>query len=240
MKNFNKRNIDEYNKFSSYLKLNKIKCIVHSSYTINLCKDWDEHSWWLKVLLLEINFAHYINAIGVVIHLGNQMDLEKTKAINNTYTSLVYVLSKIKNIDIQILLETSSGQGSEMFFDLNDFSLFYKKLKYKFPKIGICLDTCHVFSAGYNLKTKKDIIKFIDHFNKTIGLEHIKLIHLNDSKNDVGSKIDRHENFYKSLGYIGKKSIKFIFNFFKDINIPIILETPKDKIMKDFVYLKNL
>lgn len=231
---FSKKAIEKYEELSNNLKTQNMKCVVHASYTINLARNWDFHSWWLKQLILEIKMANKINAIGIVLHLGKQLNLSKDIAINNMYTSLEYVLSKTQEYSTKIFLETSSGQGSEMFYDLDDLGIFFKKLiklgDYK-TRLGICIDTCHIFSAGYDIRGKKNIINFFDHFQSAIGLEHIKLVHLNDSKNELGSKIDRHANY--STGIIGNKSMILLANFFKKLEIPIILETPFDDINID-------
>lgn len=230
---FSKTATKYYTEFGQYIKLQNIKCVVHSSYTINLARNWDFHSWWLKQLILEIKMADTIGAIYVVVHLGKQLSLSKEMAINNMYTSLIYVLSKTKQYKPKILLETSSGQGSEMFYNLEDLGNFLKKLKKHGKKIGICIDACHVLAAGYDIKEKKNIVKFFEHFNLAIGLENIKLAHLNNSKNDVNSKIDRHANF--SNGFIENNSMITMAIFFKDLSIPIILETPSDGVAGDLM-----
>ena len=234
-----------YNDFFLYLQSVNMKCVVHSSYTINIAQNWDFHSWWLKQLISEIQIANSINAIGVVLHLGKQLNISKEVAINNTYTSLQYVLSKTKHYNIPIFLETSSGQGSEMFSNIEDFGIFFKKIKKITNNVGICIDTCHIFSAGYDIRGKSNITKFLKLFDSSIGLENVKLIHLNDSKNELGSKIDRHANYSKgysgdisdisNIGDIGIKSIKIFANFFKNLEVPIILETPVDNVINDLI-----
>ena len=159
------------------------------------------------------------------------MELTKEEAYNNMYTALLYVHEKTKQyLNTKILLETSSGQGSELCFKLNAFAHFFKKISKHSNKeiknrFGICLDTCHIFASGYDIRNKNTVTIFLDTFEEMIGLKHIKLIHLNDSKNNIGSLLDRHESINK--GYIGKGLIHII-RFFKKINIPIILETPNN------------
>lgn len=232
--NSSKKAAEKYQEFAEYLKTSKLKCVVHSSYTINLAREWDFHSWWLKQFILEIKLANKIGAVGIVVHLGKQLNLDKTIAINNMYTSLEYVLNQTNQYDIKIFLETSSGQGSEMFYNLDELGEFIKKIlkleKYK-DKIGVCIDTCHIFSAGYDVRGNKNIIKFFKHFDLVIGLDKIKLAHLNDSQNDIGSKIDRHANYGE--GNIGNSSIILLADFFKKLGVPIILETPSEKIQND-------
>lgn len=231
---FSKKATEKYREFAQHMKLQKMKCVVHASYTINLAQNWDFHSWWLKQFILEIKTAHDIGAMAIVIHLGKQLNMSKEGAINNMYTALEYVLSKTVQYDTKILLETSSGQGSEMCYNLEELGSFFKKLiklkGYK-KRLGICIDTCHIFSAGYDIRGEKNIEKFFEKFDFTIGLEYVKLAHLNDSKNELGSKIDRHANY--DSGTIGNASISILSYFFKDLGIPIIIETPADKITND-------
>lgn len=228
-----KKAIIEYDKIKKILDENNMKSVVHCSYTINLCQNWDYHSWWLKQFILEIKMAKYIDAIAVVIHCGKQLEMKKEIAINNMYTALLHVLNKTEDTNMKILIETSSGQGSELFYNLEELSSFYKKInntKFK-NRIGICLDTCHVFVAGYDLRGSKNACGFLEYVEEIIGLNNIKLIHLNDSLNNINSRIDRHDNI--GNGFIGKKSLNLIVGFFKNLNVPIVLETPFEGIMTD-------
>jgi deoxyribonuclease IV len=227
-KNTTERSIKELDEFKAYLKENKMKVVVHSSYMHNTARNWDPYSWWLKNLELEIKYAHYIEAIGLVLHFGKKLELSLEEAYNNMYTSLIYVHNKTKAYkDVPILLETPTGQGSEVCYKMEDLAYFFKKFsKHKeFSKrFKLCVDTCHIFSAGYNLKTKNDVKRYLEIFEELIGIRHIKLIHLNDCKVDVGAQRDRHDNIGK--GYIGMEGLSLFFKYFKKLNVPIILETP--------------
>ena len=237
------RTDQELIKFKKYLDQNKMKVVVHSSYMHNLARDWDTYSWWLKNLELEIEYAHKIGAIGVVIHFGKQLELSIEEAYNNMYTSLVFIHNKtIKYKDVLLLLETSTGQGTELCWRMEDLAYFYKKFsknenKELKDRVKLCVDTCHIFSAGYNLKTKGDIKRYLEAFEELIGLRYIKLIHLNDCKVSIGSQKDRHENIGK--GYIGFTGLKIFFDYFKNLNVPIVLETPDYGYRKEIKLLKK-
>lgn len=224
-------------KFTNELNKYNIKLVIHASYSINLAKEWDEYSWWIVQFINEIEIAYKLNAFCIVIHLGKQMDLTKEEAFNNMYTSLLYIYEETKQFsDVKILLETSTGQGSELCFKLEDFASFFKKLS-KHPnklikdRFGICLDTCHIFAAGYDIRTKQKVELFLDSFEELIGIRYIKLIHLNDSKNEIGSLLDRHESI--NNGFITINGLKPIIKFFKKNNVPIILETPNDSFINE-------
>lgn len=220
------------------LEKNKIKCYVHSSYTINIAKNWDKYSWWIKTLEKEFEYAEHIGAKGIVIHLGKKLQLSQSEAYNNMYSAIAYIINKTQNTKVKLLLETSSGQGTELGYKLEDFAFFFDKLKkIKTNRIKICIDSCHIFVAGYDLKSEKKFKEYINKFNKLIGIEYIELIHINDSKKDVGSRLDRHEDIGK--GKIGLKNLKRFYNYFNKIKIPMILETPSKEYKKDINKLIN-
>ena len=122
--NINHKYKSQYDDFKNLSILNKVNIIVHLSYTINIAQNWDEYSWWITQLIMEIKLASHIGAKIVVLHLGKKLDLDVKNAINNMYSALLYVLMQIKDLDIKILLETSSGQGSEMCITLDELSNF--------------------------------------------------------------------------------------------------------------------
>lgn len=230
IKNKSDKDIKE---FVDYIKKNNITLVIHSSYLLNIAKDWDKRSWSINNLITELEYADKMGAIGVVIHLGKRLELSKEIAFNNMYTSLIYVAQQTRKLKVKILIETSSGQGSEMCFEINKLAELYCSLnssKYN-NRFGICIDTCHIFAAGYDIKTKENINKYMKEFDKLIGIKHIKLIHLNDSKKDLGSKVDRHEELGK--GFIEWKGIKYFYQFAKMMNIPVIMETPQKSFIKE-------
>lgn len=232
-----------YDKFKNISFENKTNLIVHLSYTINIAQTWDEYSWWITQLIMEIKLSDNIGAKFAVLHLGKSLNTDLKIALNNMYSTLLYVASQIENLEIKILLETSSGQGSEMCISLDELSKFINKLlKNNNTKIsnryGICVDTCHIYNAGYDLNTSKDVYNYFKEFDKKIGIKNIKVIHLNNSKTDLGSNIDRHENLEK--GKIKINGIKEIIKFCFKLDIPIILETPDEYINDDLKIIKNL
>lgn len=233
-----KRSDTDMKNFKQYLIDNNMLVVVHSSYTHNLAKDWNEYSWWIRNIELEIIDAHKIGAIGLVIHMGKQMDLTQEEAYNNMYTSLMYIHNKTKKYEsVKIFLETSTGQGSELCYRLNELGYFYRKLK-KMKRFQICIDTCHVFSAGYNLSTFNQVKLFLETFDELIGLKYVGLIHLNDCKVKFASYIDRHANIGK--GYIGLEGLSEVYKFFVKMNIPLVLETPDLGYRTEIHLLKKL
>jgi deoxyribonuclease-4 len=220
----------QINNLIQYIKSNKIKIVIHSPYTLNFARiplgifDSSNLSWWIKNLIDELNFGKKIGALGCVIHFGKYMELGKTVGMKNMYDALIFVLKNVTNINI--ILETSSGQGTELCYRLEDFKIFYNmfsdKIKYR---IRICVDTCHIFAAGYDIRDKKGVYDYFDLFDKLIGIKYICLVHLNDAKNELGSRIDRHEKLGK--GYIGLTGLQYFVKKCSKYNIPVILETPQ-------------
>jgi len=236
-----KKNKNVYNDVKELIKKYKLKVSVHISYIINLSKDSTKFTWWIYQMVDEIKIAEKIGAFAVVVHIGKQLDLELDYALNMMYINLIKVASLTKNNKVKILLETSTGQGSEILFKIEDLAKFYSKLKHNKllnDKIGICLDTCNIFNAGYDITDKKKIKEYLDEFERLIGINEIKLIHLNDSKNKLGSHLDRHANI--NHGYIGQNGLIEIVKFFTKLGVSIVLETPDEHIEEDLVLLKNI
>jgi len=217
----------ELEKFKKWLNNNNMKCVIHSSYLVNLSKDWNTTSWWIRSLILEIEYASKMGAYGVVVHCGKKLELSDKQGYNNMYTSILYVLNSTSDTNVELILETPAGQGSEMCYRLEDFAFFYRKFKNVDKKLSnrfkICIDTCHIFAAGYDIRTREGVKSYLESFEELIGLKYVSLIHLNDSKCGLGCRKDRHENIGK--GMIGKKGLLAFFKYFKN-KVPIVLETP--------------
>ena len=213
---------------------------VHISYTVNIANDSNKYAWWTKQFVEEIKLAHKLSAFAVVVHLGRSLDQPEQVALNNMYINLIKINNKTKNIPIKILIETSTGQGSEMCYKLEDLARFYNKIKMNkemSDRFGICLDTCHLFNAGYDIRTVEGVKNYMKQFDELIGIENIKLIHLNDSKNELGKKIDRHANIDK--GHIGHNGLEEIVKLFGKLGVPLILETPDEFLENDILFIKK-
>lgn len=208
-------------KFKEYLEnyKNIIKSediIVHAPYIINLANP-DKKEFSTNFLIEEINRANYIGIKYLVLHPGAYTKYNKETALKTLIESLNFVISKTENVII--CLETMAGKGTEICTNFEDILFVINSINSK--RIAICLDTCHIWDAGYNIKKYEQFKKEL--IDKKI-IDKIKVIHLNDSLNDLDSHKDRHANIDK--GFIGLETLKkFVHD--KDFdNIPIILETP--------------
>jgi len=212
---------------------------IHGSYQINMGGDLipshtDLYNTGIEIFLNEIVWATKINSSGIVVHMGKNVSnrYDPIHIYNNMVKFIVELFKKLRslNIKLQILLETPAGQGGEMCWNLEEFVDFITRFRSQsfYSQLGICIDTCHIFQAGYDLNNS-GVIKRVHQILKPVK-DKIKLIHLNDSFHSVGSRIDRHEQIGR--GQIQTdKLIEFILPY---KSIPMILETvgPYDKQIK--------
>ena len=215
---------DRYKDIKYIIRKKNIHAFIHSSYKINIAKDWDESSWWVKYIIYEIKVAHLLGADGIIIHTGYKMSLNTAVAMNNIYTLVMHIHNITRNENnIKLLIETPSGKGSEMLSNYDSFINFMAKFN-NIDRIGVCMDTCHIFSAGYDIRKPEILKDMISKIKKELGNNKLGLIHLNDSKDDIYSNKDRHESL--GYGFIGRVGLKKIINIIKHMDVPIILETP--------------
>ena len=195
------------------------KVVVHAPYIINLANpEEDKHDFAINFLKQEVARCEKLGIKNMVLHPGSHVGGGIENGIKLIIDGLNKVLEEDKNVCI--LLETMAGKGSEVGFQFSQIKEIINGIKKK-ELIGVCMDTCHIHDAGYDLN---DFDKVLDEFEKEVGLKYIKCVHINDSKNPCGAKKDRHENIGK--GYIGLDNlIKVIYNKRLD-DIPKILETP--------------
>ncbi len=218
------------------------KVIVHAPYIINLANDSDPDKFKFSVnfLIQEVERCDTLGIKNMVLHPGSHVGLGIDTGIHNIIRGLNQILDKG---ECNILLETMAGKGTELGRTIEEIKMIIDGVNNK-DRIGVCLDTCHLNDAGYDIA---DFDKYLDEFDKEIGLDKIKCIHINDSKNPLGSHKDRHENIgYGTIGF--DNLIKVIYNE-RLSNIPRILETPyvnekapykeeidniKEKVFRDF------
>ncbi len=194
--------------------------ICHAPYIINLANREKEDSWNFSISFLknEINRITMMGVNYIVVHPGNSLKLDRMEALHNIAEALNNVITlETKPI---ILLETMAGKGSECGINIYELKEIYKNITLK-EKVGFCLDTCHLNDSGVDI-AKFD--EYLDEFDREIGLEKVKCVHVNDSKNPIGSHKDRHANIgYGTIGFDALISV--IYNS-KLKDVPKILETP--------------
>ena len=211
------------------------KIIIHAPYIVNL-GNLANFDFSVSFLQGEIERASILGIKYMVLHPGASVSYTKEQALNSIIDGLNIILDNDK--DVTILLETMAGKGTEIGSTLEELKEIIEKVKFK-DKIGVCLDTCHLFDSGVDLN---NFDAYLDDFDKEIGIKYIKCIHINDSKNLSGSHKDRHENI--GLGNIGFNTLIDIIYNERLKDIPRILETPyvalsdndKEKIYPPYKY----
>jgi len=168
--------------------------------------------------------AKEIGALGTVIHTGSAVDINHVpKAWEQIHEGMMPVLTNLQDEDPWLLLEPTAGQGQSLVKELNDLTDYFEALEWH-PKVGVCLDTCHVFAAGHDIAKKGGMTETLDLLVSIVGIERIRLIHTNDSMDICGALKDRHQNLGE--GEIGLKAFQELVNHPAVANAPLILETP--------------
>lgn len=205
------------------MKENNIKLehvICHAPYIVNLANNSDQEKYLFAINFLrnEIERCQTLGVKYIVLHPGSATKLERNFAINNIVHGINNILTP--DDDIVILLETMAGKGTEIGITTDELAYIIDNVELK-DKVGVCLDTCHLNDSGICLK---EFDKYLDEFDNKIGINKIGCIHINDSKNIIGAKKDRHENF--GYGTIGFDTLIDIVYHEKLKNVPKILESP--------------
>ena len=198
--------------------IDKNKVIVHAPYIINLANP-DKFDFSCRFLSEELKRVETFGMKYLVLHPGSHVGLGVDVGISNIIKALNFVLDN-DDTDVTILLETMAGKGSEVGKSFEELKAIIDGVSKK-ERLGVCLDTCHLNDAGYDLA---DFDSVISSFDKIIGIDKIKCVHVNDSKNPLGSHKDRHENIGK--GTIGLDTLINIIYYDKLKDVPKILETP--------------
>lgn len=218
----------EINDLVTYEAMKKMKenninlenVVCHAPYIVNLANNIDpeKYEFSKNFLRQEIERCISLGVRKIVLHPGSATKLERDTALNNVIRALNAILSP--SYDIVILLETMAGKGTELGINIDELKYIIDNIDLK-EKIGVCLDTCHLNDSGVNIS---EFDKYLDLFDEKIGIDKIGCVHLNDSKNPIGSKKDRHENI--GFGTIGFDTLINVAYNKRLENIPKLLETP--------------
>lgn len=212
--------------FRTRLKELKIRHpISHSSYLINLASPNSE--LWKKSIdsfSVELQRAEALGIPYVVLHPGAYVDSSESAGTKRIVRALNQVHRRLKNIKAQCLLETTAGQGSNLGWRFEQLAAILDGVR-ESDRLGVCLDTCHVFAAGYPLDTEKAYKATMREFNRIIGVKRIRAFHLNDSRRELGSRVDRHENIGR--GEMGLEPFRNLLADRRFRKVPMYLETPK-------------
>lgn len=233
-KELTKEDIDLFKSKLKASKIDRFATCAHMPYLPNLAtpkSDGFEKS--VKTLINEVERCAQLGIPYLVTHLGSHLGTGEEAGIKKLVEGLTKA-GETKN-DVMILLENTAGQKNSVGSDFQQLGEIFKQLKPK-KKFGVCLDTCHAFVAGYDLRTETKVKETFKEFDKHVGIENLKILHLNDARGEIGCNLDRH--YHLGLGGIGKEGITSVVKFANKKKIPIILETPIDDDRDDFENVK--
>jgi deoxyribonuclease-4 len=217
----------------------------HDSYLINLGSSDEEILQKSKLSFIqEIVRCNQLKLDYLNFHPGSAVHATPEKCIQTICESLLSFEPYLENSNLTLLIENTAGQGSQVGYTFEQLGEIVHQVHHKI-RIGICIDTCHAFSAGYDIRTYDGWENTLSSFNTHIGLSYLKAFHVNDSQKDLGSKVDRHASIGE--GKIGLESFKVLMNHPHTKNLPKYLETPLSQkweseieLLKSFVTTENL
>ena len=215
---------DEIEEFNLRLSASGIRIVVgHSSYLINLASnDKTIAKKSIDALFLELDRCRKLGIPYYVIHPGAHKGAGKERGITNIIYRLKEAVKEYGD-SVTLCVETMAGQGTTIGERFEDIASIIDGVG---DEIGVCIDTCHIFAAGYDIRTEEAYNNTFSQFDRVIGMDFLKVLHLNDSKADLGAHVDRHIHIGK--GRIGLKAFGFLMNDSRFAGIPKIIETPKD------------
>lgn len=236
-KKLEKAEIDAY--FKAINETGVTVSVSHTSYLINIAspdKALNEKSF--QSLKEEMTRCEDLKIPNLVMHPGSHVGSGEEVGMNKIAENINRMFDELKNNSVTLLLEATAGQGSNLGHTFEQLTYMIDKIENK-AMMGVCLDTCHIFAAGYPLVKASEYKATMKKLDDIVGLDRLKIIHANDSLKELGSRRDRHEHIGK--GFIGKEGFANFVNDKRLENIPIIIETPKgEDLAEDIENLKLL
>lgn len=199
--------------------------VAHDSYLINVASPHrDVFRKSLNALRIEVERAAALEIPYLVMHPGAHVGAGEAEGIKRVVHALDLICDRTTGFPVGICLETTAGQGSSLGWRFEHLAAIREGVTQR-ERIAICIDTCHIFAAGYDIRHRKAYEHTMRHLDDVIGLQHLKCIHLNDSQRQLGSRVDRHAHIGR--GHIGLAGFRHLLNDPRLRHVPMILETPK-------------
>jgi deoxyribonuclease IV len=216
-----------------------LSVFAHANYLINLAATNPQfHANSIRALSEELTRADQLELPFLVLHPGAHLGAGEEAALEKIVASVNRVFRKISKVRTRIAVETTAGQGSCLGHSFEQIAYIIQNVREP-ERLCVCLDTAHIFAAGYDIGSEAGIKKTFREFDRVIGLDRLAAIHLNDSKTARGSRVDRHQHIGK--GQIGLDAFRFIMRDRRFRKIPKVLETPKGKeLHEDVANMKTL
>lgn len=205
--------------------------VAHDCYLINLGSP-DEELWQksLRVFTEEMGHCQALDIPYLVIHPGSHVGTGEEAGLRRIAQALDRARSQTEGYEVEVLLEITAGQGTNLGYSFGQLARLLELVADR-RWLGICFDTCHAFAAGYELRTREGYQATFRELDELIGLQHLEFIHLNDSKGDLGSRLDRHEHI--GQGFLGLEPFGMLLNDERFQELPMVLETPKGPDFKE-------
>jgi deoxyribonuclease-4 len=214
--------------------------VCHASYLINLASPDSKGNRRSRLAFRdEVDRCDQLRISYLVFHPGSHLQLGEKAGLSRIASSLNWVLGQRKQSSTILLVETTAGQGTTLGYRFDQLAEILKMIQVP-GRVGICLDTCHLFAAGYDLRTHHAFTMTMKQLDAIVGLSYVKAIHLNDSVRELGSRVDRYENIGK--GQLGLDTFRFFLNAEQFRNVPMLLETPggEEGYRRDLAILRTL
>jgi deoxyribonuclease-4 len=199
--------------------------IAHTSYLINLASP-DEPLWQksIEAMVIEVNRCHQLGIADLVVHPGAHMGSGEEAGLTRIARAIDVIHRRTGEMNVTIDLETTAGQGSSLGHRFEHLQAILE-LVHDASRLGVCVDTCHIFAAGYSLDGQERYDKTVKRIDATVGLKRVRVWHLNDSSREAGSRVDRHAGI--GAGKMGLEPFRQLVNDRRFRHLPMILETPK-------------
>jgi deoxyribonuclease-4 len=212
--------------------------VAHTSYLINLASP-DVNLWEksIEAMVQEVERCGLLGIPDLVVHPGAHMGEGEKAGLARVARALDLVHRRTRGLAVLIDLETTAGQGTSVGHRFEHLQQIFRRVAHP-ERLGVCVDTCHIFAAGYPMTTPEQYDETIDRLDRSVGLERLRLWHLNDSSRELGSRVDRHAAI--GLGRMGLKPFRHLVNDPRFRELPMILETPKGILDGEDLDTRNL
>ena len=232
---------EQATRFREAMKAGGIQPVFsHTAYLINVgSPDSQTQQRSKKALQVEVERATALGLSFVVLHPGSHKETGEDECLKKIAGSVADILRATAGSPVKVLYEIAAGQGSCVGHRFEHLAELLKLTGHP-DRVGICLDTCHLFAAGYDIRTPAAYKKTFEEFDRVVGIKRVEAVHLNDSKKELGSRVDRHEQI--GQGQIGLEAFRCLMNDKRFAHLPMVLETPKDDetMAEDVMNLKLL
>lgn len=220
-----KTDIEEFKSNCAKFEIDPV--MAHDSYLINLCAtDPALAQKSFESFVVELQRCQQLGIPGLIMHPGSHTGAGEEAGLRNVIKAVNDAIALTSDSSVRVLFEATAGQGSNLGHRFEQLAQLVEGVAHP-ERVGVCLDTCHIFAAGYDIRTATGYRQVMEEFDKIVGLRHLRAFHFNDAKGELGSRLDRHEHI--GQGKLGAEAFSFILRDPRFEDVPKLLETPKGK-----------